>query len=348
MVTDLENVSRLLIEVELKPVQGTRFQPTGFPDLGAAVYERPDGKRMILVETAQSMANRLEHVCMDGFGPHLAKELAGLPYISAKLTGDVTSETSSLLEAHRINSPFIMTGNTAQEQKFKDILRTEMEYAKGRQIDWKKVAKVLFKYDPNALLHGVFLANFEDGRIKIPRALTGFIEAEDIREAASGGVKNNPLDPTGKIRAVDFDKDVYSNVPYHRMEFSSSKITAFFNFDLALLDGYGLGKEGKGLLIDLGLYKIARFLDRGLRLRTACDFKTAGDVVVKEPEGFSFPSEADLLKQVQEGIEVCRREKMFADPPVTELSVKVKVKEMAGKGIESKGESDETETEEGH
>ena len=347
MVTDLENVSRLLMEVELTPVQGTRFQPTGFPDMGAAIYERPDGKRMILVETAQSMANRLEQVCMDGFGPHIAKELEGLPYILAKLVGDVTSETSSLFEAHRINSPFIMTGITTQNQKFKDILKTEMEYAKGRQIDWKKVAKVLFKYDPNALLHGVFLANFEDGRIKIPRALTGFIEAEDIREAASGGVKNNPLDPTGKIRAEDYDKDVYSNVPYHRMEFSSSRITAYFNFDLALLDGYGLGKEGKGLLVNLGLYKIARFLNSGLRLRTACDFKTAGDVLVKEPASFSFPSDTNLLKQVQEGIDACRRKKMFADPPVTELNVKVKDKEMAGKETESKEESDETETEEG-
>lgn len=27
---------RLLIEAELVPVQGSRFQPTGFPDLGAA------------------------------------------------------------------------------------------------------------------------------------------------------------------------------------------------------------------------------------------------------------------------------------------------------------------------
>jgi CRISPR-associated protein Csb1 len=51
---------RLLLKALLKPLQGYRFQPTGFPDLGAALYDGPDGKRMLLVESAQSMANRLE------------------------------------------------------------------------------------------------------------------------------------------------------------------------------------------------------------------------------------------------------------------------------------------------
>ena len=64
----LEKAPRLLMEAELEPVQGTRFQPTGFPDLGAATYEGPDGTPMLLVESAQSMANRLESVCWDELG----------------------------------------------------------------------------------------------------------------------------------------------------------------------------------------------------------------------------------------------------------------------------------------
>lgn len=35
----LAHSPRLLLEVPLKPVQGSRFQPTAFPDLGAAVYQ---------------------------------------------------------------------------------------------------------------------------------------------------------------------------------------------------------------------------------------------------------------------------------------------------------------------
>src|SRR6266852_4547597 len=61
----LEPLDKLLFDIPLAPVQGDRFQPTGFPDLGAATYERPDGTPMLLVESAQSMANRLEAVCWD-------------------------------------------------------------------------------------------------------------------------------------------------------------------------------------------------------------------------------------------------------------------------------------------
>ena len=32
----LDRASKLLSTAELRPVQGQRFQPTGFPDLGAA------------------------------------------------------------------------------------------------------------------------------------------------------------------------------------------------------------------------------------------------------------------------------------------------------------------------
>ena len=39
--SSLDNVSRLLVEAELKVATGGggRFQPTGFPDLGPALYK---------------------------------------------------------------------------------------------------------------------------------------------------------------------------------------------------------------------------------------------------------------------------------------------------------------------
>src|ERR1019366_1598014 len=157
-------------------------------------------------------------------------------------------ETSSLIEAHRINSPFIISDAT-----FQATFLTLSAYERGKPVDWKKAAAALFHFDPNALLHGVFMANLLDGRMRFPRAVTGFVEASDVMEAVSGGVKNNPLDPTGKIRAKNFDKDVYSNVPYARIEYTAASIKAYFNLDLALIAGYGLPEPAGDLMIALAL-----------------------------------------------------------------------------------------------
>lgn len=51
-LSPLDKVSRLLMTVPLKPVQGDRFQPTGFPSLGAAEYQTREGKKL-LVESAR-------------------------------------------------------------------------------------------------------------------------------------------------------------------------------------------------------------------------------------------------------------------------------------------------------
>src|SRR5438034_11733237 len=87
----LKTSPRILIEANLKPVAGTRIQPTGFPDLGPAVYDAPDGNGgtvpTLLVESAQSMANRLEAVCWDDATNDIATELKGLPFVQVKLAG---------------------------------------------------------------------------------------------------------------------------------------------------------------------------------------------------------------------------------------------------------------------
>src|SRR5258708_39031533 len=87
----LNTAPRILIEAALKPVAGTRIQPTGFPDLGPATYDAPDGNggtiSTLLVESAQSMANRLEAVCWDEATEDLVEELKGLPYVKVKLAG---------------------------------------------------------------------------------------------------------------------------------------------------------------------------------------------------------------------------------------------------------------------
>jgi len=319
MFRELEGAKRLLMEAGLTPVQGDRFQPTGFPDIGAGTYQLPDGTRMLLVESAQSVANRLEKTIL-GADNELIKELNGLSYIRSNLTGAGDTTTNSLIEAHRINSPYIITDSGFQE-RFVEA----SGYEKNKPIDWRKVAKALFRYDVNSLLHGVFLANLGDGRIKMPRAVSGFIEAKNAREVVSGGVKFNYIDPTGKLRAKEHDKDVYGNVPYQREEYTAEDITAYFNVDLGLIESYDLGRDGTDLLIGLSLFKIRTFLEEGTRLRTACDLGLKDELVVTEPGAFKAPQRAELQAFLKEKIDACKS--LFAEPPVTVIECETVLKE---------------------
>jgi CRISPR-associated protein Csb1 len=218
-----------------------------------------------------------------------------------------------VLEAHRLNSPYILEG---KDKSFLATLQRELAVAEKGIVDIKKLAATLLKYDANALLHGVFLAkkDIAGGRMRLPRALTGFIEAEDVSVAASGGVKNDAVDPSGDTQRG------FGNVPFHREEFTG-KITAFFNLDLALIRGFGLGKDAENLLVALAHFKILRFLRDGLRLRTACDLELEGELTVQRPADFTVPSLEELeagenglpalIKAASEG---------FANPPITNLT----------------------------
>ena len=287
----LKDQSRLLLQVKLKPVQGSRFQPTGFPDLGAATYDGPGGVKMLLVESAQSMANRLEAVCWDTTTNDWVAALKGLPAVLV-LDKEKKPLTNSVLEAHRLNSPYILEG---KDKSFFNTLRKELDIADVGTVDIRKLTAVLLKYDTNALIHGVFLAKKEiaRGRIRLPRALTAFIEATEVSTVASGGVKNDAVNPSG-----DTAKG-FGNVPFAREEFTGS-ITAFFNLDLALIRGFGLSADAEALLIAISLFKIQRFLRDGLRLRTACDLDLDGALTVQRPAGFVVPNLTTLEAELPE------------------------------------------------
>lgn len=308
---ELADNPRLLFEANLKPLQGTRFQPTGFPDLGAATYTISDGTEMCLLESAQSMANRLEVVCWDEAAGDLVALLRGLPYILVKKDGEVL--TNSLLESHRINSPYILESG---DKTFLEQLKEELGAQKKGPVDFKLAASVLLKYDPNSLLHGVFLAkkDIAGGRFKVPRSLSAFIEARGISIAPSGGVKFDRVDPQG-----DTAKG-FGHVPFSRDEYTAEKITAFFNIDLAQLRGYGLGREVEDLLIGIALFKILKFLEVGLRLRTACDLELDGEIKVTNPDEFSIPDLGQLENELPDLISAVAAKGLFADPRVTSVN----------------------------
>ena len=299
--TALANQPRLLLEATLKPLQGERFQSTGFADLGPARYSLPNGTEKLLVESAQSVANRLEMAIWDEENDDLIAGLKGLPYILVKKDGK--NFTNSILEAHRINSPYILKG---KDKTVFDRLKKDAAGLQSGPVKLRDLAALVFKYDANAIIHGVFLADGDlaGGRLRLARALSGFIEATDVKTAESGGVKNDRVNP-GKGDEGQTSKEGFGNVPFHRTEFVAREIKAFFNLDLALLRGYGLGPDATHLLIALSLLKIRRFLHAGLRLRSACDLEVDGELTVKRPTEFVVPSEAELLAECTRLIGVC-------------------------------------------
>ena len=281
-LSSIEGEPRLLVEAALEPVQGGRFQPTGFPNLGHAVYESPDGEgQLVLVESAQSMANRLEAVCWDEVADDWTPSLKGLPVVKV-IDEKGKPLTNSLLEAHRLNSPYILEG---KDKSFVEMLKNRLAAMEVGRVDLRELAKVLLEFDTNALLHGVFLAKRElaGGRLRLPRSLSAFIEADNARRATSGGVKNDSVNPSG-----DTAKG-FGNVPFARDEWVAAKITAYFNLDLRQIRAFGLGANVERLLTLLALFKIRKFLVEGMRLRTACDLDVES-VRVTRPDGFELPS----------------------------------------------------------
>ena len=342
----LKKTPRLLIEAKLQPLQGTRFQPTGFPNLGAATYQTPDGTDMLLVESAQSIANHLEAVCWDEVADNWVEPLLGLPLVKV-IDESKKPLTNSVLEAHRLNSPYITNS------EWFETLTTEIDYDKNksRPVDMRnKVFPVLLKYDPNSLIHGIFLEKIA-GVIRSPRALSGFIEAQNVQIASSGGVKNDRVDATGKSEGGGASEG-YGNVPFSRDEYSAQKIIAYFNLDLAQIRAFDLGKEVENLLIALSLFKIRKFLATGLRLRTACDL-ALGEITVTYPEqGFTLPELSkleedlpDLIAAVAEPTTVDGQEKRrFADPAITTVTWKPKPKKNNKK---AKGNNDGNDAQDG-
>ena len=295
-LSSLNTKPRLLFEIPLAPIQGQRFQPTGFPGLGAATFQTSKGQ-CLLVESAQSMANRLELTVWDEVNQDVKKELIGLSHVKVIRKGEFLTDT--ILEAHRINSPYILAG---KDKTFIDQLKVELGGLEEGPIDRRKLTETLLKFDVGALLHGVFLAKKElaGGRFKLSRTLSAFIEADGVRVAASGGVKNDHVNPQGEA------KSGFGNVPYARDEFTADKVTLYVNLDLSQIRGYGLGAEVEKLLFLLALYKVRALVEGNLRLRTACDFKLATDAVnASSPQGFALPALAELVAELTSAIKSC-------------------------------------------
>ena len=284
------DATRLTLQAVLSPASGLdRFQPAGFPEIGHVIYDAPRSghgmQKVCIVDSAASMANHLETVCLASVHSlELADELRGMPYVECRTdegwptvtqVGPRRLVVTTLSEGHRLASTYILDGKLVEndgagERKFGDVLRQQFGITdlgkKSHPLpeEWWKVFTAIFRYDPNSLVHGVL---FPALGIKLPRLLTAHLEAFDAARVRSSGVKFDRLGKTTSgqpIFAVD--------------EEVAGRIVATFVIDLSLLRSFGRGERGlnesqKRFLLSLALWKIGRILRAPFRFRSNCDLE---------------------------------------------------------------------------
>ncbi|WP_409461713.1 type I-U CRISPR-associated RAMP protein Csb1/Cas7u [Amycolatopsis sp. GA6-003] len=298
--------TRIAYEADLVPILGSTFQPTGFPDLGAATFTRfEDGQDVpaLLVESVQSMANRLEATAWDEPGNQPVPAMNGLPWIRVVRNGTDEFLTSSRLEAHRLASPFVHASTVDGKPVF-DLIRDRLGLAKDTPLNRSAMAAAIAGLDPFCLIHGVFFAQKEWwGQPRFPRALSGVIEAHHVERADSGGRKSDRVrhqiseDAGGTAEG-------YGSVPFARTEWTAKRIRASFVLDTELLRSYGLPAPATDLLETVALWEIRSLLSGGLRLRTACDLDLDGDVRARRNSP-PLPALDELTAKITELVPRC-------------------------------------------
>jgi CRISPR-associated protein Csb1 len=295
MIEGLENEPRLVIDAHLEPVAGSIFQPTGFPDLGVATFQRPGGPPSVLVESVQSMTNRLEDVGWDDAANAPADAIASLPFARIE-DADGGFLTSSRLEPHRLAAAYVrdadFDGSSGGE-----LVTERLGLAPGRPLDWPRIYRAIFELDPLCLVHGVFFSAKEwHGNPKVRRAVSAVIEAHDAAPVISGGLKRDDVTFTaGEGRSAEAG---YGFVPFGRTEYTAKEIVLSAVVDLAQLRGYGLSDAETSLLVHVALWEVTTLLESPLRLRTACDLDVTS-VQVRRPDGYELPTAESLASALE-------------------------------------------------
>jgi CRISPR-associated protein Csb1 len=300
MIDSLSTAPRLVARAQLEPIAGSTFQPTGFPDLGAATFRRPngtgDGGTSLLVESVQSMTNHFEALGWDGPAQRPCAVLQALPYVEV-VDGEGAFLTSSRLEPHRLASAYVREASV-DSKPGKQWIGERLGLRKGRPLDWPEIYRAVFELDPLCLLHGVFFSDKDwHGNPKVRRALSAVVEAHDVQEAVSGGLKRDDVQFTSDRESGRGAEEGYGFVPFGRIEYVAGKIEMDAVLDLEQIRGYGLNEQATDLLTQVALWELQGLLARPLRLRTACDLAMTG-VEVKRPEGFELPSGAELATAI--------------------------------------------------
>jgi CRISPR-associated protein Csb1 len=296
--------TRYIYDVELAPLFGSTFQPTGFPDIGAATFTRyQDGREVdaLLVESVQSMANRLEDTAWDSAQNQPVEAVSGLPYVRVVRAKTDQFLTSSRLEAHRLASPFVHTA-TLNGKPMVDVIKEQLDLQDDTPLNYPAMAAAVAQLDPFCLLHGVFFTQKQWlGQPRFTRTISGVIEAHDVQRAVSGGRKSDHVRHHLGQEGEGGTAEGYGSVPFSRIDWTAKRIVASFAVDIELLRSYGLPNTATEALETLALWEIRNLIDGGLRLRTACDLGLVSPVTARS--GPELPVAGELTDKLQDRIE---------------------------------------------
>ena len=308
----------LVIRAWLNPVGGAaRIQPAGFPEIGHVIYDAPrrDGstEKVCIVDSAASMANHLESVCLDGPNAGLHSDLAGIPYVRCVTDHSSVPErdrqpgrvvTTSLTEGHRLASDYFLDGQVdfgwkdQEAQNGPGTGATKEKKEKAKPAGWAGIAfrdrlRVEFglqevKKDEKYFIWPEAWWSIYKTIFKYdPNSLIhGVMFAKEQIKVSR--MLTAHLEAFGAARVgrsgVKFDRlgKTTSGQPIFAVDEETAKtVVATFILDLALLRSYGRGKDGLGekqkrLLLDLAVWKIKRLLVSPFRYRTGCHLACGG------------------------------------------------------------------------
>ena len=145
--------------------------------------ETRDLRAWELVQEAEAVKKGLDPLLAKGDAANASRELARADSLLVQASA----------RDGRWTTPIVDRGWLAWEQ------RRIAGMEKG-PVDIRTLARTVLKYDANGVLHGVFLAKSElaGGRLRLPRLLSGFIEAVDVQDAVS----HARLVPVSSVRDV--------------------------------------------------------------------------------------------------------------------------------------------------
>jgi CRISPR-associated protein Csb1 len=309
----LKGESPLVLTATLEPIGSDRFQPAGFPEIGHVIYKAPrkDGstENVCIVDSAASMANHLESVCMRGrHDLDLVDDLNGMPYIRC-VTGDLVDgklpnnkrETivTSLTEGHRIASTYFLGARNKQTGKW--------DGKGGQRVDQDGTVSVVSFGDELATEARFGIArdgtNARDGtKVTHPPAEKWWNVFKTIFELDPNSLVHGVLFPLWQIkipRALTAHLEAFgagrvdrSGVKFDRLgkttsgqaifavdDATAESIRATFVLDVNLIRSFGRTKSGttvglsdkqQEFLVALALWKIKKLLESPFRFRSGC------------------------------------------------------------------------------